>query len=530
MARTLLLLLFTALQAAAAPREDLVALAREWREFQRPPRVDGVPDYGRKAMSAQAQALPRWRARLDTVDTSGFTLVQKDDLALLRAEMMGLDFDHRVLSPWTRDPAFYVTVFDEQSDQPAREGEWADAATELWALSFPLSPPAEASLLGQLSVIPPLLAQAKRNLTGNGEDLWTMASGPIREQRTALEHLRPRVSGSPKLVAAVDAALSATTEYGAWVASQAKTRRGPSGVGVEHYDWYLANVALVPFTWSELVVLMERELDRARAGLAEEELRNRGLPPLEPATTVEEHQRRFDEALKTYLAFLRKNDFITWYPWMEQAFAVFPGGFDPKPPLEFFSEVEARDPMPLRLHLWHFVDLAAMEKLPPASPIRRLPPLYNIFNTRTEGVATALEELMMHAGLYDGRPRGRELIYVMLAQRAARAMGDLRMHANQWTLEQASAFASSNTPRGWLRLDGRTVRGEQHLFLRRPSYGTSYIVGKAQLDQLIARTSGGRPLPMKALLDGLLRIGPLPMSLVQKELEAELGVPRTAPK
>ena len=131
----------------------------------------------------------------------------------------------------------------------------------------------------------------------------------------------------------------------------------------------------------------------------------------------------------------------------------------------------------------------------------------------------------MHAGLFEGRPRSRELVYVMLGQRAARALGDLHMHDNTWTLEQASEFASKATPRGWLRLDGRTVRGEQLLWLRRPSYGTTYIVGKAMTDELIARMSRNGPLPMKALLDGLLRTGLLPMSLVVEELEAPPVMP-----
>ena len=93
---------------------------------------------------------------------------------------------------------------------------------------------------------------------------------------------------------------------------------------------------------------------------------------------------------------------------------------------------------------------------------------------------------MMQAGMFDARPRSRELIYVLLAQRAARALGDLRMHANQLTLEQAAAFASANTPRGWLRLDGTTVRGEQHLYLQQPAYGTSYVIGKIQIEELLA--------------------------------------------
>lgn len=503
-----------------ATQQDAATLFSQWREFQRPPRVAAVPDYSAKAMAGQARALPSWLARVDALDVSSAPLPLRNDVRLIRAEMNGLDFDQRVLSPWTRDPAFYITVFDEQSDQPAREGEWADAAVELWSLKFPLSAAAERELLDGLHVVPPLLAQARKNLTGNGKDLWQMASGPIRQQAAALYALAPNVASNATLSAAVKAAMAATEDYERWVAQQVPTKTAPSGVGVGNYDWYLANVALIPYTHAELVVLMERELGRARATLAAEELKNRALPPQLPATTVEEHQHRFDDAVRTWMRFLRESDFITWEDWMEPALATLPGGFNPKPPLEFFAEVEARDPLPLRLHMWHFIDLAMLARRPPADPVRARPPLYNIFATRTEGFATALEELMMHAGLYEGRPRTRELVYVMLAQRAARALGDLRMHANTWTLEQASEFASRQTPRGWLRLDGRTVRSEQALFLRRPSYGTTYIVGKAMTDELVASMSRNGPLPLKTLLDGLSRTGLLPISLVLQELEA----------
>ena len=97
--------------------------------------------------------------------------------------------------------------------------------------------------------------------------------------------------------------------------------------------------------------------------------------------------------------------------------------------------------------------------------------LYNIFNTRTEGNATGWEELMMQAGMFDARPRSRELVYILVAERAARALGELFMQANLMTLEQASAFACANTPRGWLGMEGNLVRSEQHLYLQQPGYG-----------------------------------------------------------
>lgn len=127
---------------------------------------------------------------------------------------------------------------------------------------------------------------------------------------------------------------------------------------------------------------------------------------------------------------------------------------------------------------------------------------------------------MLQAGMFDARPRSRELIYVLVAQRAARALGDLRMHANQVTLEQAAQFASANTPRGWLRLDGNLVRGEQHLYLRQPSYGTSYLIGKMQIEELLAerRRQLGERFTFKGFVEDLEGCGLIPMSLVTWEL------------
>ena len=33
---------------------------------------------------------------------------------------------------------------------------------------------------------------------------------------------------------------------------------------------------------------------------------------------------------------------------------------------------------------------------------------------------------MMQAGMFDARPRSRELVYILVAERAARALGELR--------------------------------------------------------------------------------------------------------
>ncbi len=62
-----------------------------------------------------------------------------------------------------------------------------------------------------------------------------------------------------------------------------------------------------------------------------------------------------------------------------------------------------------------------MEHQPDASPVRRGALLNNIWDSRSEGMATAMEELSLRAGYYDDNPRAREIVYIVLAQRCARA-------------------------------------------------------------------------------------------------------------
>ena len=502
--------------------EDLVALFTQWRAFQRPPLIDGVPDYSARAMTAQKSELAQYQRRLTVLDTTGWSVAQQVDYHLVRAEMNGLDFDHRVLRPWARNPAFYVSLFTSQSDQPAREGPHAEGAIELWTHQFPLSAQAATTLATQLRLIPRLLDQARGNLVEGGKDLWRMGVQSVQTQSVNLSALAGRVSGNATLAAEVQRAREATDQFRAWLEQQAPSRTAGSGIGIENYDWYLKNVQLVPLTWQDEVTLMRRELARATAALRLEEERNRALPPLEPIANAADWERRFTAAVTEYLAFLRQHEVLTVPDYLDPALRARLGRFSPGP-REFFNEVNYRDPIVMRTHDYHWLDLARMTKEPHTSPIRRGPLLYNIFDTRTEGHATAMEEMMMHAGFLDGHPRSRELIYVLIAQRAARALGDLLMHANQLTLDESVRFVSSQTPRGWLRENGTTVWGEQHLYLQQPAYGTSYLIGKAQIEAMMADRVRqlGEQFTVKRFMDEFNAAGLIPASLVRWELTGQ---------
>lgn len=500
--------------------EDLTALFAEWRTFQQPTRVAGVPDYSNAAMEAQQRDLPAMQGRLAAIDPTGWPIPQQVDYDVVRAEMSGLDFDHRVLKPWVNNPAFYVTAFMDESDQPAREGPLAVGGVDLWKYAMPLSDADADAIDTGLKPIPALLQQARTNLTGNQRDLWIYGAKAVKTQSADLTAFLTKLgTGRPSLAATAQQAKEATDSFATWLDSQADSKTGPSGIGIDNYNWYLKHVQLAPYTWQDEVTLMERELARSSASLALEEQKNATLPPQTPMASAAEHDKKFGAAVYEYMAFLKDHDILTIRPDMDPGLRAHLGRFSPGP-REFFGEVDARDPVVMRTHGFHWFDKGWMANVSHPSPIRKVAQLYNLFNTRTEGFATGFEELMLQAGMFDARPRSRELVYILLAERAARALGDLGMHANRFTLEQASQFASDHTPRGWLSMSGNLVRGEQHLYLQQPAYGTSYVIGKLEADKLIAerRRQLGDAFTMRRFMDEFTAAGLVPMALLRWEL------------
>src|SRR6185436_5706856 len=128
-----------------------------------------------------------------------------------------------------------------QSDQPAREGPTAYGSIELWTYSYPLTPDAASQLEAALRTVPRFLQQAKKNLVGNGKDLWTFGAKSLRQQSDALTRLAERVGGTPgaseTLKASIQQAKQGTDDLVTWLDSQAASKTGPSGIGIQQYDW-----------------------------------------------------------------------------------------------------------------------------------------------------------------------------------------------------------------------------------------------------------------------------------------------------
>ncbi len=532
------LFLLTTLPLAASCAEDtgpepdsyetLTELFADWREFESPPLLDGAPDYTAERFAAAYEELATFRQRLDAIDVTGWPIEQQVDWHLVNAEMNGFDFNHRVLAPWVRDPAFYQSIWTYQSDVPAHEGPTHHAVLELWTYEFPLSADEERRMIGDLEVIPPLMRQARGNLTGNARDLWVAGIRNIRNQRRHLDSILEMAGpgAGEALTRAVADAQAATDELVAWLEEQAPSKTGPSGLGKDQYTWYQQKVHYLPMTWQDEVDLLQRELDRAWSSLKLEEHRNRKLPQQVAAASPEEYDRLADASATRLMAWLRDEEVMPVKDYMDPALREHLGTFIPVEVRNFFWIAAHFDPTPLYTHFYHWWELAQMREEPHASPIRRGALLYNIFDTRNEGTATGVEEMFMHAGLYDDNPRSRELVWIMLAQRAARGLGSLYAHANEMTMAEAGTVHVDWTPRGWMGTERELMEFEQQLYLRQPGYGTSYVTGKYLLERLLAHRTkqtenAETPYTLSDFYGELNEAGSVPIALVHWQLTGD---------
>ena len=505
--------------------DDLVLLFNDWRNFENPPLLDGAPDYTRERFEEDQSEFLELRERLHSFDIDNWPIKEQIDWHVVRAEMNGYDFNYRVLRPWERDPAFYQTIWMYQSDVPAHEGPTNHGVLEFWMYDIPLDKESEKKILKELKSITPFLEQARKNLIGNAKELWDAGIQNLRQQRDNLIVIKTSLELDADNIIndEIDVAINSTDNFINWLEEESKNKTGPSGIGKENYTWYQQNVHLLPMTWEDEVRLLQRELDRAWSSLKLEEHNNRNLPELKPANTEDDFKILTEKGVRRFIDFIKEKEIMPFKDNMEPALRERMGKYVPEDERNFFNIGLHIDPLPLYSHFVHWFDLAEMRDNPHESPIRRDALLYNIFDTKNEGYATGVEEMFMHAGLYNDSPRSKEIVWIMIAQRAARGLGSLYAHANEMTMQEAGGVHVKWTPRRWMNREPHLLQFEQHLYLRQPGYGTSYITGKYMLEKILAEYAEklekeNKEFTLREFFKNFNEAGNIPVSLVRWEM------------
>lgn len=503
---------------------DLVALYDAFLAWkQNPPIVgeltdsgpwSGIEDYSNKAVRARRRRVEDFLSELEDMNVAAWSRAQQAEYLAVRAKVQQENFRLRISRPWERDPGFYV-----------------DQMLYLTFVDLPLEGAALEKTRRELAAIPVLVKEAKANLDDVASDYAMLAlhnlrnadgvghGHPYREvpppgvigwYDDLLERARAQ---QPSLVPDIEAAKAAVVGFETWLKDNRDRMDAKAGVGKEAFDWYLKNVKLMPYTSDEVVELGLRELDRLWALYALERHRNRNLPEIEPADTRKEYERRIRETDAMIREFLVEEDIITIPDYIGELGNNVPWIVRPQG-RNFWEEVQYRDPSPDHLHAvipGHRFDGVVEDNND--HPIRgRLTD-----GVRAEGWAVYLEEGMMHAGIFENRPRVRELIYIFGIFRAARVPADVWLQRNEMTISEVVDYWRERTP----YLDPNVARVDAEIYLRRPpGYGLGYTMGMLQMQRLLAdaRRLQGEDFVLEEFHDAFMAKGRLPLSLIRWEM------------
>jgi hypothetical protein len=484
-------------------------------ELARPVDEHGLPDWSAQTIAARAEAIKGKRQQLEAIDPAQWSVDGKVDYLLVRARLHGLEFEHRVLRPWARDPIF-----------------WLGQAQSAPYVELPLTGEEAGLWRAKLSAIPALYERAQGFLTEASGELAELAvfhlehfdgvgqGQPYRDQPPEgmigwFADLCRRVGkNQAEDLAACQRAEAAVIGYRNWLRANRSKMLPSAGIGIDELSRYLHDVRLLPYNVEEVVILGEREFHRYRATWEIVRNRNRNLPELELTRSREQHEQRTREGERQIRELVAEQDLLTIPDDVPENFEtdVFwsPRALDDR---HFWEELQFRNTLNNHIHAsipGHRFDGMMSQRV--ENPIRRR---YGD-STRAEGWATYLEEMLVLAGITDDRPRAAELFYVALMKRASRIYAETMMHAGRFSLDDANRYMIDYVP----FMEEDLGRYDLEGYLRRPGQGSGYILGKIQLEQLLAERSLqlGGDFNLGAFHDELLSQGMIPLTLLRWEM------------
>ena len=487
----------------------LEALATELRQARRA-WLD-ARDFSPVAVARQRAAVAALRARLEAMPQVGSPIADQVDWWVLLTELNQQDFEHRVARSPSRNPDFYV----QQATGPVPP----EPST--------LTNQEAAELLRRLAQVPPLLEQARNNLTEASKDHALIAlrrierAAGVREQLSAVAKFTRLARGlsttQPTISEAATKAAAAMQNYGEWLRANLGRMTAPGHIGLDHFDWYLRNVLLMPYTAKELLSLAQRDYERSMANLAYHENANRRLPPQRPAAT----EAAYDTLAKDNDAYVRRwlvdANIISIPPDVGPMEATVPwkegGSAGQQTPTHYWQEIQFRDTLPDHIHAGipgHKYDGIVSRRNP--RPIRAG---YSS-QGRTEGWGFYLEEMTQQSGLLAGRPRSEELFDNFQLFRYLRMIVDIKMSAGEMTVADAVAFQSTYVP----FMEDQVAWVDASGYFLRPTAGSTYTAGKYQIEALVARLRHelGAKFDLKTFHDRFMMAGAIPVSLIEWEL------------
>lgn len=541
----------------SAKSDSLDALAADfwqWRARYQPFSQDDIPrierlngprDWSAASIARQKAALDEFEKRWRRIDSKSWSVPRQVDYRLLGSALARVRWELDINPRWQRDPSFYI-------DQTLT------ALLEAFVQPPPFTATRSRDILERMQQIPAIIDEGRVNLRPV-RPFAALAIANLQDIRPKLERVKHDVgpmlnSVSPdvgdtqnankstsaqQFGVAADNAILALESYRSWLQSQIDTLPNNSAVGRENYEFFLHNVALLPYTPEELLSLSRQEWDRSVAFEQYEKQRNQGLPDLKLAANLKDEidgARRKEIEIRK---FLEEKDILTVPPNIGHyslqptpdyldALSDF-GELDdftgpsrlnqdgvrwakpPSPQLGYFWLATAKDPRPDMVHEGipgHYFQMCLSWLHP--DPIRR----HYYDSGANEGLGFYSEEMMLQAGLFDDSPRTREIIYNFMRLRALRVEVDVKLALGEFTISGAADYLAQHVP-----MDKKSAEAEAALFATTPGQAISYQVGKSQILHFLAeaRLAQADKFNLRAFHDFLWLNGNVPIALQRWE-------------
>jgi len=564
------LLLLSPAMSASEPEQDaaLQSLAAdffEWRRVQQPVTGDDiqrverpdawVPDFSPAALDEYRERHHAFLQAVDRLDKEEWSIADQVDAQLLKAAIMRVHWELDVLKSPQRNPLFYL-------DQTL------GSIFELLVLSSPITASRAENILLRLEHFPPTLKSARANLDHSirpfaEATIETLEGIDVRllAVQAALQDEFPAELGK-RLAASTRTAIKALENYREWLRTELVTMQTAFAIGPHAYQWFLAHVALIPYTPGELLAQGQQAWNRSVTWDVIERNRNRDLPAM-PLFKSVDHQVKASSLKENEIrVFLETSELMTVPEWLqhyrnreipgylkplsfmgvtddltsetrlkEDAYSYVP---EPSEDLSYFKLASARDPRPLIIHEGipgHYFQLALSWANP--DPIRRR----YIDSSANEGIGFYVEELLLQAGLFAYSPRSREIMHSFMRLRALRVEVDIRLAVGDFTIEQAGDYLARTVP-----MDRETADSEAVFFAFNPGQAISYQIGKLQILQFLsdAKLDQEEGFSLRHFHDYLMVNGNVPIALQRWEylgrddqvlrLEVLGGKPVTVPQ
>ena len=502
-------------------------------------RPGGVRDWSPASIEQRNKDLAAFESRWKKFDPKDWPIPQQVDYQLIGSALSRVHWELEINPRWRRDPTFYIdqtlTALAEALTVPASYDE-----------------PHSREILTRIQNIPAILDAAEENLVKPPAPFASVTiqaldgvRGRLQKMATAL---RPSTTlKEDELTGAIERAADALEKFQGRLQEKLPSLPAETALGRDGYEFFIKNVALMPYSPEELLAMGRQEWNRSVAFEAYEQNRNKNVPPLKMADNINHWvtdaaakelairkfldqrgiltvpswlQRYTLRATPEYLralGFTETDDFTSPSRLKENCIRYVP---EPSPNLGYFWRATAMDPRPIIVHEGipgHYFQLCLSWKH--EDPIRR----HYYDSGPNEGIGFYAEEMMLQAGLFDDSPHTREIIYNFMRLRALRVEVDVQLALGKFTLDQAAKYLQEKVP-----MDEQTARQEAIAFSTGPGQAIDYQIGKLQIIKFLAeaRMQQGEKFNLRAFHDFVWKNGNVPIALQEWEY---LGDPHDVP-